>query len=99
MIKGTKNKPTPDPDEVPALTADDFAAARRARDVFSPEAVSDFRSKGGRPRAENPKQAISIRLDRDVVAALKAGGPRWQSRANLILREAVIPSSLKRGAG
>ncbi len=81
---------TPDDDEVPVLTAEDFAAARPAREVFSRKAISDFRSKGGRPKADNPKQAVSIRLDRDVVAALKAGGPRWQSRANLILREAVL---------
>jgi uncharacterized protein (DUF4415 family) len=35
---------------------------------------------------ENPKVATNIRFDPDVLAALKATGPGWQTRANDLLR-------------
>jgi uncharacterized protein (DUF4415 family) len=33
-----------------------------------------------------PKQAISLRIDRDVLAWFKQQGPRYQSRMNAVLR-------------
>jgi len=36
------------------------------------------------------KQAVSMRLDADVVAWLKQAGPGYQTRANRILREKMI---------
>jgi uncharacterized protein (DUF4415 family) len=36
------------------------------------------------------KQAISMRLDADVVAWLKQAGPGYQTRANQILREKML---------
>ena len=33
-----------------------------------------------------PKQAISLRLDRDVLQWFRAQGPRYQSRINAVLR-------------
>ena len=41
----------------------------------------------GRPPSESPKQAISIRLDGDVIEHFKKGGPGWQSRVNAALRK------------
>jgi uncharacterized protein (DUF4415 family) len=41
----------------------------------------------GRPPAESPKQAISLRLDPDVIAHFKQAGPGWQSRINAALRK------------
>jgi uncharacterized protein (DUF4415 family) len=43
----------------------------------------------GRPPAENPKKQVSIRLDADLLAKLKATGPGWQRRVNEILRRAM----------
>jgi len=43
----------------------------------------------GRPPLESPKQRIAIRLDRDVLAGLRASGRGWQTRVNALLREAV----------
>ena len=37
-------------------------------------------NKGGRPRAENPKKLISIRLPEDVIQRWLATGPGWQTR-------------------
>ncbi len=33
-----------------------------------------------------PKKAISLRVDEDVLAWFKAGGPKYQSRMNAVLR-------------
>ncbi len=37
-----------------------------------------------------PKQAISIRLDEDVLAWFKATGPGYQSRMNAVLRAYMV---------
>jgi len=39
------------------------------------------------------KQAVSMRLDADVVAWLKQAGPGYQTRANEILREKMLTKS------
>ena len=41
----------------------------------------------GRPPADDRKQAVSIRLDGDVVEHFKKAGPGWQSRINAALRK------------
>jgi uncharacterized protein (DUF4415 family) len=43
----------------------------------------------GRPRSDNPKKAVSLRLDADVVAHFRHAGPGWQSRINEELRKAA----------
>jgi uncharacterized protein (DUF4415 family) len=48
-----------------------------------------FHRRRGRPPVESPKQQVSIRLDADLLAKLRASGPGWQSRVNEILRKAV----------
>jgi uncharacterized protein (DUF4415 family) len=37
-------------------------------------------NKGGRPRSENPRQLISLRLPPEVIERWRATGPGWQSR-------------------
>jgi uncharacterized protein (DUF4415 family) len=52
----------------------------------------------GRPKSENRKEAISLRVDADVLDAFKSSGEGWQTRMNGILRAAILParkSSLK----
>lgn len=73
-------------DENPEWTAEMFARAKPAREVLSPELLSQFKSKVGRPRLENPKTPVKLRLDADVVAALRSSGAGWQSRINSLLR-------------
>lgn len=50
----------------------------------------------GRPvgtvKADN-KVAVKLRLDPDVVAALRASGRGWQTRVNDLLRERVITAA------
>jgi uncharacterized protein (DUF4415 family) len=48
-----------------------------------------------------PKQPISLRVDRDVLAWFRAQGPRYQSRINAVLRLYVVAMrerSNRRGA-
>ncbi len=49
----------------------------------------DGARRGRGPQKEPTKVQISIRLDHDLVEALRNGGRGWQSRANSLLREAV----------
>jgi uncharacterized protein (DUF4415 family) len=37
-------------------------------------------NKGGRPRSDNPKRLISIRLTDDIIQRWRATGPGWQTR-------------------
>ncbi len=41
----------------------------------------------GRPKLESPKAQVTLRLDADVLAGLRATGPGWQSRANAALKQ------------
>jgi uncharacterized protein (DUF4415 family) len=72
-----------DPDDAPELDAAWFADAERFHgDQF-------IRRGRGRPKAETTKEQINVRLDPDVLAALRTSGPGWQSRINAILRDAL----------
>jgi uncharacterized protein (DUF4415 family) len=43
----------------------------------------------GRPRLVQPKVPVTMRMDADVLDAIKASGAGWQTRVNDVLREAV----------
>ncbi len=75
-----------DPD-APEATDEQLAQAKPFAEAFP--ALAENIRKGGRPRSERPKLAVSIRLDQDVVDRFKADGPGWQSRVNEALRHAV----------
>lgn len=44
----------------------------------------------GRPKSENPKVQVTLRLDPEVIAAFKEGGPGWQTRLNATLRGRLV---------
>jgi uncharacterized protein (DUF4415 family) len=77
----------PDSD-IPEMTAADFRKARPVRDVL-PGLISAAKRARGRPRIENPKQHVSLRLDAKVIAGFKAQGPGWQGRINEALAHAL----------
>lgn len=70
-----------DPDDAPRLTQAwaDGADAYRGKTLV----------RRGRPKLEQPKQHVSLRLDPDVIERFKAGGPGWQARINAALRKAA----------
>lgn len=77
-----------DPEDGDATEAD-LAQAKPFAEVF-PDLMESIKRGRGRPPAERPKVAISIRLDQDVIAKFKATGPGWQSRMNDALKVAKV---------
>lgn len=53
------------------------------------EAVKPRLRRAGRPVAARRKVSTTIRFDADVLEALKATGPGWQTRVNDAMREYV----------
>ncbi|NBX63127.1 MAG: hypothetical protein EBT67_12135 [Betaproteobacteria bacterium] len=70
-----------DPDDAPELTAEFFNSA----DLFE---GSKLKARG-RPKSANAKEAVKLRLDADVLAALRASGDGWQTRINDTLRASL----------
>ncbi len=69
-----------DPDDAPALTDRFFDRAEIRQ--------GDKIIRRGRPPLKNPKQAVKLRLDADVLAAYRKTGNGWQTRINADLRKA-----------
>ena len=76
-------------EENPELTKEDFAKMRPAREVLGDATVNALARRAGRPKSENPKAAVNIRLDARVIEHFKASGPGWQTRINDALLEVV----------
>jgi uncharacterized protein (DUF4415 family) len=51
----------------------------------------------GRPKLASPKAQVTLRLDADVLAGLRATGPGWQSRANAALKDWLATLSGRAG--
>lgn len=68
-------------DEIPELTDEMIARA----DLY--ENGELIRRGRGRPKVDSPKQQVTMRLDADLIATMRASGPGWQVRANEALRE------------
>ncbi len=76
--------------EVRELNADDFAHAKPLSAFPDLQAVVTTRkTSGGRPKSDNSKLQVTLRLDADVVAGFKAGGKGWQTRINEALKEYI----------
>ena len=74
-------RPWVDPDDAPPWTQEQLEAA----DLYRGNKLV----RRGRPPSNNPKQALKLRLDADVVEHFRATGPGWQTRMNDALRRAV----------
>lgn len=70
-----------DPDDAPELTDAFFQGA----DLFEGEKLV----RRGRPKALRTKEPVKLRLDADVLAALRASGDGWQTRINDSLRASL----------
>ena len=77
-----------DPD-APEATDAQLAQVKPFTEAFPALAEKMRRNGGGRPKSENPKVAVSLRLDPEVVSRFKAEGPGWQTRMNEALRQAA----------
>ena len=82
-----KNASRPDA-ENPEWTPEEIQKARPLVEVLpkeTAEAVRRYRGQRG-PQKSPTKELISLRVDREVVAAYRATGPGWQKRAGEALR-------------
>ena len=90
-----KKKPIASPEplidddgEVRELTAEDFALFKPTSGV--PELVELLRRQGRSPLPEEDRKTrVTLYLDPDVLARLRADGKGWQTRANAALRRAL----------
>ncbi len=78
-----------DPDDAPELTEEWFERAT----LYDGERVI----RRGRPKLASPKAQVTLRLDADVLAGLRATGPGWQSRANAALKDWLATLSGRAG--
>lgn len=77
-----------DPDDAPEWTQAMFEGAevRVGEQVIRPGA---WRTAGRPPVRGVAKQQVTLRIDPDVIARFREGGPGWQGRMNDALRKAV----------
>jgi uncharacterized protein (DUF4415 family) len=83
-----KPNPYKTDEENPEWTDEDFKRAVPVR-LIHPDLAewSERRKRGQRgPQKAPVKEAISIRVDKDVLATFKATGSGWQKRMNAALR-------------
>jgi uncharacterized protein (DUF4415 family) len=87
-----RKKPSRPDAENPEWTEQDFREARPALELLPGDVVDAVRRYRGQrgPQKAPTKELISIRVDRDVVAAYRATGAGWQVRANEALRSFVM---------
>ncbi len=79
----SKRDEAPEIDEKWIVEADLFRGAKLVR--------------RGRPRLENPRVLLSLRLPQDVIESWKASGPGWQTRmAEVLEKKRPRPASSAR---
>ena len=71
----------------PELTAKQMANARPFAEAL-PKLAESIRRSRGRPKLDNPKKAIKLRIDVDILDSYRKSGPGWQTRMNADLRKA-----------
>lgn len=81
--------------EIEQFQEDLLESIRQARrgeyaHVHTPEQIMARRGRPPGSVAASTKQAVKLRLDPDLLAALRASGAGWQTRVNAILRQAVL---------
>ena len=76
--------------DFPEMTDDELSRMVPAKSVLPPEFFEAVEAaRRGRPRIENPRQLVSLRLDRDLLESFRSTGKGWQTRLNETLRKAA----------
>ena len=91
-LRESEIDPASEPDEEnPEWTAETSARARPVWDFPELVAVLQHHGKLGRPPLPDTdkKHRVTLYLDPDILARLKADGKGWQTRANAALRKAL----------
>jgi uncharacterized protein (DUF4415 family) len=75
--------------DTPEWTKEDSARARPFRDVF-PNLHASIKRSRGRPKVENPKEAVTLRLSPDTIEKFKATGDDWRAKMAKALERAKV---------
>ncbi len=76
-------------DDLPEWSSDQFKRAEIADNGSIIRHNTGTLTKRGRPQLENPKQQVTLRLDKIIVEKFKADGAGWQTRINQELRKII----------
>jgi uncharacterized protein (DUF4415 family) len=92
-MKRQKRNPERAGRDNPVWTKETFKRARPAREVlpelYGKATAEKMLRPRGRPKSDNARVAISLRLPPETLARWKATGPGWQTRMAEKLRKAV----------
>jgi len=81
-----------DPDDAPAWTQEQLERAQLADGEKIVRLASGTLTRPrGRPKKENPKELVRIRLSPEVVRHFRASGKGWQTRIDEALKAIVPP--------
>lgn len=89
-----KGPPPADFDENPIWTDEDFRRARPAAEVMGPAFMAKVARAPGRPKVEEPAEAVSIRLKPRVLRHLRSRGRGWQTEVNAVLERAIAAGEI-----
>lgn len=87
--KATGELVGPDPEIERPLTDEELANFKPLQEAV-PDLAESIRRSRGRPRVENPKEAVTLRLAPATLAKFKATGKDWRARMTKILEEAEV---------
>jgi len=74
----------------PEWTKEDFARAKPFNEMF-PELHASIKRSRGRPKIENPKEAVTLRLSPNIVDKFKAAaGDDWRAKMAKVLERAKV---------
>ena len=76
--------------EVRALTAEDMARFRPASQALPVDLQETLGMRRRGPQKAPTKVSTTIRLDADLLEALKATGEGWQTRVNALVRRELM---------
>ena len=87
----SKRAPLTDADgEVRAMTAEDMARFRPASQALPVDLQETLGVRRRGPQKAPTKVSTTIRLDADLLEALKATGEGWQTRVNALVRRELM---------
>ena len=92
MSESAKTSNWTDSDDATELGPEFFQSAKRmvTGKPVSPAEFEAAKKRMGRPPVLLKRPTLNMRVDADVLEALKALGKGWQTRVNTILRQAVL---------
>ena len=81
-----------DKDDAPELGAEFFRSAKRmvATKEVSETKFQATKKRMGRPAVEVKRPTLTMRIDVEILEALRSSGKGWQTRVNDILRREVL---------